>query len=48
MADPLAKFAILQNIEENLGVWFMRLAGFAESHFFFLSEAFSNLWQRSI
>jgi len=47
MADPLAKFASLQIIEENFGVWFMRLAGFAKTHFLFFFEAFSNLWQRS-
>jgi len=36
MADPLAKFASLQNIEENFGVGFMRLAGFAKTHGRFL------------
>jgi len=48
MGYSLAKFTCFEIIEENLGVGFVRLAGLAESHFFFLSEAFSNLWQRSI
>jgi len=31
MGYSLAKFASLQIIEENFGVWFMRLAGFAKT-----------------
>jgi len=48
MADPLAKFASLQIIEKNFGVGFVRLAGFAKTHFLFFFKAFSNLWQRPI
>jgi hypothetical protein len=36
MAYPLAKFAILEIIIENLGVRFVRLTGFAETHGWFL------------
>jgi hypothetical protein len=36
MAYPLAKFASLEIIEENLGVWFVGLAGLAETHGWFL------------
>jgi hypothetical protein len=36
MAYPLAKFASLEIIEENFGVWFMRLARFAKTHGRFL------------
>jgi len=36
MGYSLAKFAIFEIIEENLGVRFMRLAGFAKTHGRFL------------
>jgi len=36
MAYPLAKFTCFEIIEENLGVGFVRLAGFAKTHGRFL------------
>jgi hypothetical protein len=44
MAYPLAKFASLEIIEENLGVGFVRLAGFAETHGRFLFQLFKPLF----
>jgi len=44
MGYSLTKFTSFEIIEENLGVGFVRLAGFAESHGWFLFLLFKPLF----
>jgi hypothetical protein len=44
MGYSLAKFASFEIIEENFGVWFVRLAGLAETHGWFLFQLLKPLF----